>query len=154
MDLPDVTQASFEDIVDEGNKVRILKDAWDRKLSKRVESFIDECTSGLRTKAAEVLKNLSEALSGNKRISEATIKSVRNMIEDFERKNFVGDDVMINRLTDFRTNVLDCFTAESMRSNKVVRKKILDDLQDVLKVATDESAIKEISRRYRMRIGI
>lgn len=154
MDLPDVTQAKYEDLMDEGNKVRMMEDAFNRKLSKKVESFIDECTSGLRAKAAEVLGNFSEALKGNRRFSEATIKSIRSMIEDFERKNFVGDDVMIKHLTDFRTNVLDCFTADSIRTSKVVRKKILEDLQSVMRIATDESAIQEISRRYRMKIGI
>lgn len=154
MDLPDVTQAKYEDLMDEGNRIRMMEDAFNRKLSKKVESFVDDCTSGLRTKAAEVLSNFSDALGGNKRISEATINSVRNMIEDFERRNFVGDDVMIKHLTDFRTNILNCFTAESMRTSKVVRKKILADLKSILKIATDESAIQEIARRYRMKIGI
>lgn len=152
--LPDVSQASYEDLLEEGGKVKMMQDAYQKALYKKVNSFVDTCASELRGKATAVLTRFSEALATDKRINEASLSSIKNMIEEYERMNFVGDDTFLSYLKSFRIKCIDCFTAKVILTDKVIKSMIQDELKKVLNYASDKSAIEELAKRYRMRIGI
>lgn len=152
--LPDISRASYEDLLEEGGKVKMMQDAYQKALYNKVNSFVDTCANELRGKASEVLTRFSEALATNKRINEASLNSIKNMIDEYERMNFVGDDSFLKHLQMFRTKCIDCFTAKTILTDKVIKKMIQEELKKVLKYASDKKAIEELAKRYRMRIGI
>lgn len=152
--LPDIAQASYEDLLDEQGKVRLMQDAYQKSLYNKVNKFVESCTDELRGKATAVLTRFSEALAAEKRINEASLASIKNMIEEYERMDFVGDTTFLEMLKAFRVKCIDCFPAVSIRSDKVVRGMIQKELAMVLKYATDKSAIDQLAKRYRMNIGI
>ena len=152
--LPDISQASYEDLLDEQGKVRLMQDAYQKSLYNKVNKFVESCTDELRGKATAVLTRFSEALADEKRINEASLTSIRNMIEEYERMNFVGDTAFLEHLKAFRVKCIDSFTAVAIRGDKVVRSMIQKELAMVLKYATDKSAIDQLVQRYRSNIGI
>ena len=152
--LPDISQASYEDLIDEQGKVKLMQDAYQKSLYNKVNSFVESCTDELRGKATAVLTRFSDALAQEKRINEASLSSIKNMIEEYERMDFVGDTTFVGLLKAFRIKCIDCFTAASIRTDKVIRGMIIQELGMVLKAATDKSAIEQLARKYRAGIGI
>lgn len=152
--LPDISQASYEDLLEEKGKVRLMQDAYQKSLFNKVNSFVDSCTSELRTKATAVLTRFSEALDSDKRINEASLTSIKNMIEEYERMDFVGDTTFLDHLKKFRTRCIDTFSAKTILSDKVVKGMIQRELKFILTVATDKSAIEALAKKYRAEIGI
>ncbi len=152
--LPDIAQASYEDLVDEQGKVKMMEEAYRRSLYNKVNNFVESCTNDLRSKATSVLTRFSEALKEDKRINEASLNSIKNMIEEYERMNFVGDDTLLKALKDFRVKCIDCYNAKVIREDKVVKGTVQRELETLLKYATDKSAIDQLVKKYRAGIGI
>jgi hypothetical protein len=152
--LPDLTQASYEDLVDEGNKVKMLEETYRKTLYNKVNSFVDSITNELRGKATVVLTRLSESLAANKKINEASLASVKNMIEEYEKMDFVGDKTFLDHLKMFRIKCIDCYPAKTILNDKVVRSTVQRELKQILEAATNKSAIAELAQRYRMGIGL
>lgn len=152
--LPDISQASYEDLLEEGGKVRMMQDAYQKSLFNKVNSFVDSCTNELRDKATAVLTRFSEALNADKRINEASLTSIKNMIEEYERMDFMGDTTFLNHLKMFRTRCIDTFSAKTILSDKVVKGMVQRELKFILNVATNKSAIDELAKKYREGIGI
>jgi hypothetical protein len=152
--LPDISQASYEDLIEEGGKVRMLQDAYQKALCNKVNSFVDSCTSELRDKATSVLTRFSDALATDRKINEASLKSIKNMVEEYERMDFVGDETFLKQLKAFRIRCIDCFTAKSILTDKVIKSLVQTELKTILKYATDKSAIVELAKKYRSGIGI
>jgi hypothetical protein len=152
--LPDISQASYEDLIEEGGKVRMMQDAYQKALTNKVNSFVDSCTSELRDKATSVLTRFSNALASDKKVYESSLNAIKNMVDEYERMDFVGDKTFLEQLKKFRIRCIDCFTAKVIVSDKVIRSMIQDELKLILKAATDKLAIEELAKRYRSNIGI
>jgi hypothetical protein len=152
--LPDISQASYEDIIEENGKVKMMQDAYQKALTNKVNSFVDSCTSELRDKATAVLTRFSEALASDRKINEASLKSIKNMVEEYERMDFVGDKTFLAQLKAFRIRCIDCFQAKTIVSDKVIKSMIQGELKTILNAATNKLAIEELAKRYRSNIGI
>jgi hypothetical protein len=152
--LPDISQASYEDIVEEGGKVRMLQDAYQKALCNKVNNFVDSCTNELRDKATSVLTRFSDALATDRKINEASLQAIKNMVDEYERMNFIGDNAFLSHLITFRTRCIDCFTAKSILTDKVIKGLVQKELKTILKIAVDKSTIEELAKRYRSGIGI
>lgn len=152
--LPDLSQANYEDLIEEGGKVRMMQDAYQKALYNKVNSFVESCTDELRGKATAVLTKFSNSLIGNKQINESSLTAVKIMIDEYEKMDFVGDKTFLERLKAFRIRCLDCFNAKVILTDKVVKNMVQDELRLILQAASDKAAIAELAKRYRAGIGI
>jgi hypothetical protein len=76
------------------------------------------------------------------------------MVDDYERMDFVGDKTFLAQLKAFRIRCIDCFSAKTIITDKVIKSMIQGELKTILKAATNKLAIEELAKRYRSNIGI
>jgi len=152
--LPDISQASYEDILEEDGKIKMMQEAYRKSLYNKVNSFVESCTNEMRSKATEVLTRFSEGLGEGKRINEGSLNSIKKMIDEYEKMDFVGDKVFLDHLKMFKTKCIDCYPAKTILTDSVVKGTVLRELKAILKAAQDKSAIQELADKYRSSIHI
>lgn len=152
--LPDLSNASYEDLLDESGKVKMMEDAYRKSLYNKVNNFVESCTDEMRDKATSVLNRLSESLGSDRSITERTLNTTRKMIEEYEKMDFVGDNLFLEHLNMFKIKCLDCYNSKTINTSSVVKGTIIRELKTILKVAQDRSAIEALAHNYRMKIGL
>ena len=152
--LPDLSQASYEDLAEEHEKISMMQAAYQKSLSRKVEAFVDRITNEQREKAQEVLQRFLTGIKLEKRINESSMSMVKTMIEEYEKMDVVGDEGFLGLLKDFKKRLLDTYTAKDVRTNSALRKSIVDELTVLLGAASDKAVIAELANRYRRRINL
>jgi hypothetical protein len=152
--LPDLSQANYEDLLEEGGKIRMMQDAYQKTLYNKVNSFVEGCTNELREKATVVLTKFSKSLAEEKKINESSLTAVKLMIEEYEKMNFVGDKTFLDQLKNFQVRCIDCFSAKTILTDKVIKNLVQQELKVLLRAATNKGAIEELAKKYRASIGI
>jgi hypothetical protein len=152
--LPDLSQANYADIAEENEKLQMLQLAYQKSLTRKVESFVERLTTDQRSRAQETLNRFSALLESDKRISEQSMDAVKNMITDFEHMDIVGDEGFLSMLKNFKMRVLDVYSAKDIKGNSKLRRSIIDEVAIVLGVVSDKAVITEIAAKYRERINL
>lgn len=152
--LPDITQASYEDIVSEQKKISMMEKAFSSKINRKIEEFAANMIEEIRSKAELVLSKVTDNMARGGRISEATLRMLRQMIANYQSLNVIGDSVFENELLEFKKKYLDIYDAESIRNSKEVYKEMTTDLQKLTKMACDQSTIKALSDGYRNKVSV
>jgi len=152
--LPDLSQASYADLIEESSKIKFMQEAYQKSLFNKVNSFVESCTNELRDKATAVLTRFSNSLASDGKIYETSLTSIKNMIDEYERMDFVGDSAFLTSLKMFRVKCIDCYSAKVIINDKVVKATLQRELKAILHAATDMSAIAELAKKYRSNIGI
>jgi len=152
--LPDLTQASYADLAEEGEKIKLMQAAYEKTLQRKVQEFVDNATFEMRNKANEVLTTVMASIKKGTRVSTATLNSIRKMIDEYQRLDIVDDHSFKAVLDDFKVRVLDRYTAKQFRDDSSLRDKMYKDLKAISTMAADEKGIAVIAKHYRERIGL
>lgn len=151
--LPDLSQASYEDMATESAKVKMLEDAYKSKISRKINEFVNSLVGELRTKADNVLKKVEVGFVNNKRYTESTHRMLKEMIDNYGSLNIVGDKDFQQDLENFKTLFLNN-TAKTIRENQDLRKQILEALKSLTKRVLDQSEIYHLAEAYRNKIKV
>jgi hypothetical protein len=154
MALPDLSQASYEDLAEEQEKINLLQAAYQKSLTRKIESFVNSIVDGQRKKAQEVLQRFSDNIQQNKKISEASMSSVRTMIEEYERMDIINDEAFLGLLKNFKQRLIDTYTAKDVRESKALQSSIVDELSVLISAASDRAMIDALAQGYRERIQL
>jgi len=151
--LPDLSQASYEDMATESAKVKMLEDAYKSKISRKINEFVNSLVGELRAKAENVLKKVEAGFVNNKRYTEATHRMLKEMIESYGSLNIVGDKEFQQDLENFKTKFLGN-QAQTIRENQDLRKQILEALKGLTKRVLDQSEIHKLAEAYRSKLKV
>jgi rRNA-processing protein FCF1 len=151
--LPDISQASYGDLIEDSEKIKLMEQAYRTSLNRKVESFFEKITGDLRGKASATLKRFLDRLNGNFDIRSSSIESVINMIDEYEKMNFIGDNTFLKHLQMFRIKCLN-YNSKMLSSDKVVRETVKRELKAIIEIATDQASINELVLRYKQGIDI
>jgi hypothetical protein len=152
--LPDLSQASYADLAEEGEKIKLMQAAYQKSLSRKVESFVDRIATEQRAKAQEVLQHLSDHMKANRKVSESSLAMIRNMIEEYEKMDIIGDTGFLGMLKKFKERMIDRYSAQDVRENKYLARNIMDELALLMSAAADKAVIQELTKNYRERISL
>jgi hypothetical protein len=152
--LPDLSQANMDDIIEDNEKIKIMEETYRDKIQEQVKSFIHETTGELRGKAEKLLQKFHDNLITDKRINEATMTSIRNMVTNYEEMNFVGDNEFASMLREFQTKWIDCNKAADILKDKKLKKEIINQLKSILKHACDKNAIDGLVKEYKEKLSL
>lgn len=152
--LPDLSKASYADIAEEDQKMKLMEQAYKRTLIKKVEEFVDSSVANLRGKAESVLNQFYTNIKTGKRINEASLRTIGNLIEEYERMDFIGDTKMIQLIKDFKKAWVDPYTAKKIMASKTLQKSIVSQLKILLEAVTDSFGISELAKEYRRKVGM
>lgn len=151
--LPDLSQASYADLAEEGEKIKLMQEAYNKSLSRKVDSFVDRITKEQREKAQVVLQKFADSLSQGKRIYVTSMDSIKTMIEEYKKMDIVGDAGFLAVLENLKGR-MNNYTAKQLRTDESLRKMVLDDVSGVISSASDQAVIAELARQYRQKINL
>lgn len=152
--LPDLTRATYDDLMDEGEKIKMLQMAKQAELQERVRKFVDSTLETQRSRASKVLGHLEESIRSGKKITKASINSVKTMIEDYESLDIIGDKKFLQVLKNFRDEHLKHLNDKVLKQVPEHGAKICEMLQDLIKLAEDQSDINVLVNAYKSRMDI
>lgn len=147
--LPDLTRATYADIVQDREKVRLMQEAFTLSVRKKVESFAEGVVGKMRGDAVAVLKNAASVLRNGKRVTKYTIDSVRRLVGRYAAMDLVGDEDFKSRLLDFKSRVLDVYSNADIIGDRVLRDNVATEIEALAIMASDPAAISGLIRKYR-----
>lgn len=154
MALPDLSQATIDDIAEEGTKVKMIEQAYQKVLTDRVRGYVNKILDELRTKANDVLSLVAENIKNGKRFSEATISMLKNMISDYRKMDIIGDTSFQAKLDSFERDYLIPNDAKKVREDQALRQKIYEQVKILLEHANDKAVIESLAQNYRQKINL
>jgi hypothetical protein len=150
--LPDLTQASYDDLMEEDEKIQMLQMAKQAEMQKRIRQFVDDTVSGLRDKASSVLTHFEESIKSHKKITKASINAVVNMIDSYIDLDIIGDEDFIKQMISFRDDHLVYLTDTVLKQKPDFAKFICEELRRLVTLAEDRAAINALSDSYKNKI--
>lgn len=151
--LPDLSQASYADVAEESEKIKMMEEAYRKSLSRKIESFVDRITTEQREKVRLTLGRFADSIQQGKKIYSTTLVTLKTMIEEFEKMDIIGDAGFLTVLKTFKER-LSSYTAAQLRSDESLRKIILNDISMIMATASDKAVIAELANQYRQRIKL
>jgi len=152
--LPDLTQASYDDLIEENEKIKMLQMAKQAELQERIRKFVDDTINGMREKAGRVLTHFEESIKGNKKITRASINAVLNMIEEYSDLDIIGDDQFIKQMKDFSSLHVKGLNDAILKDKPGIAKFVCEELRRLVTLAEDKTAINALSEGYKNKIDI
>lgn len=152
--LPDLTRASYDDLIEEDEKIKMLQMAKHAELQERVRSFVEDTVSGMREKASSALSHLEASVRGHKKITKASIKAVLNMIEDYVSLDIIGDDVFIHHMVHFRDKHLKFLSDRVLKQKPDFADFICKELRNLVTMAEDLEVITMLVKSYQNKIEV
>lgn len=152
--LPDLTQASYDDLMEEDEKIKMLQMAKQAEMQERIHTFVEDTVSGMREKASKVLLHLEDSIKSKKKITKASINAVRNMIDDYTDLDIIGDEDFIQQMVRFRQLHVDNLTDSILKQKPAVATLICEELRRLVTLAEDRAAINALSNAYKNKIDL
>ncbi|MBD3260264.1 MAG: DUF3150 domain-containing protein [Candidatus Altiarchaeales archaeon] len=152
--LPDLSQATYETVAADNEKMALMQKAYEKALYKRVQSFVDNVVNEQRSNAVKVMSHVAENMKKGKRFTTATLNSLRKMVTEYERMDVLDDADMLKRLRDLKERVLDHITAKQVAESAKLSANLRKELEALVVLANDREAIAALAENYRQRIQL
>lgn len=153
VDLPDLSSISYGDIATETEKMKILEESYKKSIYRKINGFVDTLVTELRAKAEVVIKRVREIIKEEGMFNERTLDMIRNMINNYDSLNIVGDSVLMDQLKVFKNTYLG-LPSTAYRTSKELKEKMLGDLEKLLAIVTDQAAITFLIANYKNKIQV
>jgi hypothetical protein len=154
MALPDLTQATYEDIAEEQEKIKLLQSVYERNLNRRIEMFVDGLLEDQRSRAKIALENFNYAVREGGYIRDKSIIAIKRMIKNYEKMDVVGDEGFLSLLQGFKRRLLDVYTPGTIRDSQLLRKSIRDEVAALLSAVSNKEVIQALTKQYREKIKL
>jgi hypothetical protein len=152
--LPDVSQASYADVAEDADKLRLMKDAYEHSLERKMSLFVDRVVGEMRAEAEEILNNFSNLLEHSGTIRSNCVEAVRGLIHKYETMDIVEDTRIIGMLQDFRARALDGYTFRDLRDDEELKKSVISELKMIVEIMSDKAGIEALRKEYRAKLGM
>jgi hypothetical protein len=154
MEIPDLTEATINDVANENQKIRLIEEAAQHKIRKSMEEYAEKLVRENRNRANEVIQLLRKNLSSGKKYTEGSATAVSNMIENFLALDIVDDAVLKTKLAEFKAKYVDGQTAALIRESKDLQRQMLDDLIVLSNIILDSAQVKALAESYKQKLNI
>ena len=149
MEIPDLTEATINDVAEENEKLQLLQQAYQKKMLKEMEAYAEKLVKENRDRANLVLESLKDNLTGKKKYSEKTANAVETMINDFLALDIVDDARLKTALVNFKAKYINGTTSKTIRESSQMKKEMLDELNSISTIVLDAAEMKALANSYR-----
>jgi hypothetical protein len=153
MELPDLSQASIDDVAAESTKIELLQRGFQSKMRKELESYAQKIVEENRARVQKVVDTLTDNIQNGRRFTEPTMNMVVSMIENFKRLNIAEDTNLENDLVSFKTKYLDPNSAKQIRESEEIQANMLVDLKKLQAAVKDTEQICALAEAYKQKIN-
>lgn len=151
--LDDITRATYEDVAQDTDKIRLLQETFVERIRQRVNSFAETAVVNARSDAREVLERTARVLRNGKRVTKYTMDAVRKMIARYSDMDLVGDEGFKERLKSFKDRVLDVYEDSLVVKDKGHRDNVTTEIEALALMAADDVAIRNLVDKYRKELA-
>jgi hypothetical protein len=146
---PEFKVVDFEDALTKAKKLEDLEKLYKEKVSQKLDVFLEDVVSSLKTKVLEIVEKLSERLEKGS-VSMATVKAFQRFAESFKAMDFVDlgvDDAIASlelKLKDVQKNDLD---------NEKFKEALVQELEKIKTAALavdDDKVLGRFKRNLRV----
>ena len=152
MELPDLAEASIDDVTEEGQKIKLLQEAYQKKMLKQLDEYAEALVRDNREQAKTVLDGLIKKFKDSKKFTEATKDTVTDMITKFQKLNVTEDRAVEAALLNFKSVYLDQYTAKQIQLSKGIQNSMVVDLRQLITIVEDAEQIKALAEAYKSQI--
>jgi archaellum component FlaC len=152
MELPDLTEATIDDVAEEHEKINLLQEAFQKKMRKEMESYAENIVRENRDRANDIIQTITANIKNKKRFTETTYNMVLNMINTFISLNITDDIKLEQALMNFKIKYLDGFSSKQIRESTTMQIDMLKDLTQINTIIQDASEIQALAESYRTKI--
>lgn len=145
IDLPKVRDEKSDKFINLYKRYQI-------KVQHRIDEFLREVVTTLRIEIFKLCQRIIDNIKEGKTVGGQSISSLKKSIENFMELNFVGDTLMEEQLTRFKTDLLDKHTSTKFSKDKDLQEQLEQELNLIIKEASKTSDIKTIIEQYQKRI--
>lgn len=154
MELPDLTEATIDDVAEENEKVNLLHEAYRKKMAKQMEAYAENLVREPRERANAIVERIIDNLKNGKRFDTRTVDMISNMIKEFKTLNITGDTQIEATLDWFKETYVDKYTAKQIKESDQIKADMLRDIQGVQAMINDASEIQALAQAYRDKISL
>jgi hypothetical protein len=154
MELPDLSQASIDDVASECTKASLIQKGYQAKMVKELQGYATKIVEENRARAQKVIDTLANNIAQGKKFSNTTMKMVLKMINDFLKLNITNDETMEKELSNFRDTYLCNNSAKQIHESNEIQNAMLKDLKKLQELVRDNEAISALADAYRQKINL
>lgn len=154
MELPDLIEATIDDVAEENQKINLLQNAFQMKMRKEMESYAEKIVKENRDRVSEIVTAMTEKLSNGKRFTETTYQMILNAINNFKSMNIVNDERLEKALDDFKNKYLVTNDSKTIRENMTIQKNMLSDFILIGTIINDAAEIQALADGYKAKINL
>ena len=148
-ELPDLAEASIDDVSEEAQKVRLIQEAYKKKHMKQLEKHAEDTVKYIRDIAKDVIDDLISSLSQGKKWTEKTMDKIEDAITRFTKVNVIKDVILEEALVSFKKKYLGGYSSEQIRNSDDIRKDMLKDLTVLSEIVTNVEQINALTEAYK-----
>ena len=154
MELPDLTEATIDDVAEENEKVKLLHEAYQKKVTKQMEAYAENLVREPRERANKVIEAIIDNLKNGKRFDVRTVDMIANMIKDYSTLNIVNDFKLESTLQGFKETYINKYTPKQIKESDVIKADMLRDIQGIQAMLNDVAEIQALTTSYRAKIKL
>lgn len=154
MELPDLTEASIDDVAEEKEKITLLNDAYQKKMSKQMSAFAENLVKEPRERTNAIIDRIIDNLRNGKRFDVRTVDMMYSMVKDFASLNIIGDFKLETTLNWFKETYLDKYSAKQIKESDTIKNDMLRDIQGIKTMLNDANEIQALADAYRSKINL
>jgi len=147
--LPRMRKLDSTEIV----KGQIAEEEYRVQVHEKIGKFLDEVVSVLRQETVEICSHIVKNIHSGKVVTGATIKSLKNFVENFKELNFVGDIKIEEELDNLQRNFLDAYSSEQITKQIDLQSELKRRLGKLAKIAKETTDINSITGQYKRKIS-
>ena len=133
-----------------------LKEEYDnfkRKLSEEFNIFLESSVKELRSEVSSTCVKLLKRIENGEIIKDQTINSVRNVIDRFEKLNFVGD-LKVSQSLEMLKGMIATGSGKDFSESVEMKQRLGNLAKEVSVAANDLSDIDTITGEYLRKIRV
>jgi len=151
--LPRMKKSDSTEIVNGQIKEDIAEEEYRAQTHEKIGKFLDEVVSVLRQETVEICTHIVKNIHSGKVITGATIKSLKNFVENFKELNFVGDIKIEEELNNLQRNFLDNYSSEQITKQIDLQSELKRRLGKLAKIAKETTDINSVTGQYKRKIS-
>ena len=147
--LPDLAEASIDDVSEEAQKIRLIQEAYKKKSIKQMEKHAEDTVKYVRDIARDVIKDLVESISQGKKWTEKTMNKIEDAVTRFTKVNVIKDAILEDALLSFKKKYLGGYSSEQIRKSDDIRSEMLKDLTALSEIVENVEQISALTAAYK-----
>jgi hypothetical protein len=126
---------------------------YTEEIKNKIGIFLKDSVITLRYRTIQLCKEILDKMDTGKIIKGPTVRSLKNLINDFLDLNFIGDTIIENEIIELKKEFIDKYNIYQISNNPNIQKELKNKLNQLLNKAKIMTGINTITEEYKKKIS-